>query len=383
MIEPFAIAVPQAMLDDLRRRLEQTRWPDPSPRPQWEQGTDLAYLRGLVDYWRSGFDWRRSEAELNRCDQFRADVDGLRLHFIHQRSTHPAARPLLLVHGWPGAVYEFHTLIPRLTQPERFGGEPRDAFHVVAPSLPGYGFSEAPRHPGESPRAMARRFHRLMTDTLGYGRYGAQGGDWGAVIATWLAFDQPAAVAGLHLNMAGLGPNLAGAPPLTQEEKDYLAGWEKARLEEFGYMIQQGSRPQSLAYGLSDSPVGLAGWLVEKYRAWSDCGGDPAGAISRDEILTLITLYWVTGTIGSSMRLYHEHRRAKDQLPPGGRVAVPVGFADFPKEILRAPRSWVERAYNVVQWTTHPKGGHFAALEQPEALAEDIRRFYRAAWPSQ
>ncbi len=381
MIEPFTIAVPQAVLDDLRRRLECTRWPDPSPHAAWAQGTDLGYLRNLVDYWRSGFDWRRSEAELNRCSQFTAAVDGLRLHFVHQRSTHAHARPLLLVHGWPGAVYEFHKLIPRLTQPEQSGGDPRAAFHVVAPSLPGYGFSEAPRQPGESPRAVARRFHALMSGTLGYPRYGAQGGDWGAVIASWLAFDQPAAVAGLHLNMPGLSSDLSEGEPLTNEEMAYLAGWERQRSEEFGYMAIQGSRPQSLGYGLNDSPAGLAGWLVEKYRAWSDGGGDPEGAIGRDEILTLITLYWVTGTIASSMRLYNEHRRAKEQLPPGGRVTIPVGFADFPKEILRAPRSWVERAYHIVQWTSYLKGGHFAALEQPEALAEDIRRFFQSVWP--
>lgn len=380
MTEPFTIAVPQDVLDDLHRRIDQTRWPDASPRAPWAQGSDLAYLRGLVDYWRRHFDWRRSERELNGFTQFTAPVDGLKLHVIHQRSSHPNARPLLLAHGWPGNVYEFHKLIPRLTQPERFGGAAADAFHVVAPSLPGYGWSEAPRKPGESPRAIGRRFHRLMAETLGYARYGTQGGDWGSVIASWMAFDQPGAVAGLHLNMPGLGANLAEGPPLEQEEMAYLAEWEKQRAEEFGYMILQGSRPQSLAYGLADSPVGLAGWLVEKYRAWSDCGGDPEAALSRDEILTLITIYWVTNSIASSVRLYHEHRHAKDRLPADARVEVPVGFADFPKEILRAPRIWVERAYHIVQWTSYARGGHFAALEQPDVLAEDIRKFFRAHW---
>jgi pimeloyl-ACP methyl ester carboxylesterase len=224
---------------------------------------------------------------------------------------------------------------------------------------------------------MARRFHALMTGPLNYARYGVQGGDWGAVIATWLAFDHHGPVTGLHLNMPGLRANLKGAPPLTDGEKAYFAAWERMRTEEFGYMAIQGSRPQSLGYGLNDSPAGLAAWLVEKYRAWSDCGGDPERAISRDEMLTLITVYWVTGTITSSMRLYHEFRTSREGLGPGERVACPTGFADFPQEILRAPRAWVERAYNIVRWTTMPRGGHFAALEQPDLLAGDIQAFFR------
>jgi microsomal epoxide hydrolase len=377
MIWPFNIQVPEAALQDLRERLARTRWPDPSPHPAWAQGTDLAYLRGLADYWRDGFDWRRSEAALNAFSQYEAAVDGLRLHFIHHRSTHAQARPLLVVHGWPGGVYEFHKLIPRLTQPEQFGGDPQDACHVIAPSLPGYGFSEAPRRAGESPRAMAKRFHTLMSATLEYAHYGVQGGDWGAVVASWLAFDQPGSVTGLHLNMPGLRANLSGGPPLTGEEQAYFAAWERLKAEEFGYIAIQSSRPQSLGYALNDSPAGLAAWLVEKYRAWSDCGGDPERAITRDEMLTLITLYWVTGTITSSMRLYHEFRTGKEGLPPGRRVECPTGFADFPKEILRAPRQWVERAYNIVRWTPMPRGGHFAALEQPDLLADDIRAFFR------
>jgi microsomal epoxide hydrolase len=376
MIQPFTVHVPESVLDDLRERLARTRWPDASPHPPWAQGTDLAYLRDLVEYWRTGFHWRGAEAALNTFSQYQAHVAGLRLHFIHQRSSHAHARALLILHGWPGGVYEFHKLIPRLTQPERFGGDARDAFHVVAPSLPGYGFSETPRHSGETPRAIAHRFHALMTDALGYARYGVQGGDWGAVIATWLALDHLGPVAGLHLNMPGLRANLSGAPPLTGEEKAYLAAWERLRGEEFGYMAIQGSRPQTLGYGLNDSPTGLAAWLVEKYRAWSDCGGDAERAITRDEMLTLITVYWVTGTITSSMRIYHEFRASKEGLPPGRRVECPTGYADFPKEILRAPRSWVERAYNIVRWTPMPRGGHFAALEQPDLLARDIQQFF-------
>jgi len=380
MTQPFRVAVPQAALDDLARRLKSTRWPEASPREGWSQGTELAYLKDLVDYWRAGFDWRREEARLNSRVQFIAPVSGMTLHFIHERSPHPGARPLLLIHGWPGGIHEFHRLIPMLTRPEQHGGDPRDAFHVVAPSLPGYGYSDPFPGAGGNPRQFGRVFHSLMTETLGYSRYGAQGGDWGAVIASWMGMDHADSLPGIHLNMAGLRPNPPRDAVFTPEEQAYLAGIPAQRAEELGYMALQGSRPQTLAYALMDSPAGLAGWLVEKYRAWSDCGGDVERAISRDDLLTLITLYWVTGSIASSMRLYYEFRVSKDRLPPGGRVQCPTGFADFPKEFLRAPRAWVERAYNIVHWTPMPRGGHFAALEAPELLAADIRAFFRSAW---
>jgi pimeloyl-ACP methyl ester carboxylesterase len=378
-LEPFRIAVPQAILDDLGQRLERTRWPDASPHPGWRQGTELAYLQSLVETWRATYDWRRTEALLNGFPQFTAEVDGLRLHLLYARSPHAAARPLLLLHGWPGSVYEFHKLIPRLTEPERYGGRAEEALHVVAPSLPGYGFSSAPRRPGASPRQIARWMHALMTDGLGHARYFVQGGDWGSVIGSWLAVDQPQAVTALHVNMLGLPPargSGAATAPLPPEEQAYLERAKRLRGDEFGYQAIQGSRPQSLGYGLMDSPVGLAAWLVEKYRAWTDCGGDLEQALPREDVLALITLYWVTGSITSSMRLYYEFRAAKDVLAPGQRVTVPVGFADFPREILRAPRSLVERAYAIAHWTEMPRGGHFAALEQPDLLAGDVRTFF-------
>jgi len=374
---PFRIGIPQSVLDDLRQRLERTRWPDPSPGYGWKQGTELSYLQSLVGTWRDGFDWRKQETLLNGFPQFTTEVDGLRLHFLHVRSPHPAARPLLLLHGWPGSVFEFYKLIPRLTEPEQHGGRAGDAMHIVAPSLPGYGFSSAPREPGGAPRQFARQMHALMADRLGYQSYFAQGGDWGSVIASWLALDHPEAVAKLHLNMMGLRPALGpGAPPLNAEELAYLEQAKRLRSEELGYQAIQGTRPQTLGYGLQDSPAGLAGWLVEKYRSWTDCDGEIERALTRDEILTLITIYWVTGSITSSLRLYFEFRASKDALRPGERVAVPVGFADFPREILRVPRAFAERAYTIRHWTTMPKGGHFAALEQPESLAQDLWKFF-------
>jgi pimeloyl-ACP methyl ester carboxylesterase len=372
--KPFRIAVPEAVLTDLRERLARTRWPDAVPAYGWGQGTEPAYLRGLLDYWRSDYDWRAQEARLNAFPQFTAEAEGQALHFIHARSPHAHARPLLIVHGWPGSVFEFCRLIPRLTEPEAHGGRAEDAFHVVAPSLPGYAFSPAPREPGAGPRRIAGWLHALMSGVLGYPRYWAQGGDWGSVVASWLAFDRPQAVAGLHLNMAGLRPATGpGTPPPSEEEQRFLAAARRLREEELGYMAIQASRPQTLGYALNDSPAGLAAWLVEKFRAWSDCGGDVERSFPRDELLTHIMLYWVTGSITSSMRLYFEHRHAEKGPPAGQRVEVPTAFADFPRELLRQPRAWVERSYRIVRWSEMPRGGHFAALEAPDLLAADIR----------
>ena len=377
-MEPFTLAVPQAQLDDLRQRLQRTRWPDQIAGYGWRQGTERGYLQELVAYWQQGYDWRRQEAQWNEFPQFTTTVAGQRLHLVHARSPHAGARPLLILHGWPGAVYEFYKHIPRLTQPERFGGQAGEAFHVVAPALPGYGFSAAPSAPGATPRRLAAWLHALMVEALGYRRFALQGGDWGSVIASWLALDHPGSVLALHLNMAAMRPALGpGAPPLTAEERAFLERAKAQRSEDLAYQAIQGTRPQTLGYGLHDSPAGLAAWLVEKFRAWSDCGGDVERAISRDEMLTLITWYWVTGSITSSMRLYYEHKHASDALQPGQRVAVPTGFADFPGEVLRAPRSWIERCYALEHWQDMPRGGHFAALEQPQLLAEELWKFFR------
>ena len=372
-IKPFKIEIAEEVLGDLRERLSRTRLAPPSPLAPWEQGTDAEALADLLKSWQHAYDWRDHEAILNGFDQFQVPMETGQVHFIHQRSTHPNARPLLIVHGWPGGVYEFYKLIPMLTQPEKFGGSAEQAFHVIAPSLPGYGFSDAPQEPGWSPRRVAGLFHQLMTEQLGYSDYIVQGGDWGAVVASWVAHDH--SCAGLHLNMVGLRPHLDETVQLTEEESAFLRETRRSMQQDMAYQAIQGTRPQSLGYGLQDSPAGLAGWLLEKYRAWSDCSGKWDGSISRDEILTLLTLYWVTGTITSSMRLYYEYRKGDESLTAGQRVACPTGFASFPGEIYRPPRSWVERAYNVVQWADMPSGGHFAALERPKELAAELGKF--------
>jgi microsomal epoxide hydrolase len=376
-MQKFRIEIPDAELADLRERLARMRWPSAAPHEPWRQGTDLAYLRELAGYWRDHYDWRRHEASLNGFAQYLIDVDGQRLHFIHERSPHPHAIPLLIVHGWPGSVYEFHKILPRLTQPEKFGGDPRDAFHVIAPSLPGYGWSAPPDAARGTPRAIGKLFAQLM-EALGYQRYALQGGDWGSVITSWLAFDHPGPVVGLHLNMAGLRPYTGKeSAALNPEEQAYLQRAREMRKERFAYQEIQATRPQSLGYGLTDSPVGLAGWIVEKFRDWSDCGGDVERRFSKDELLTNIMIYWWTGSMASSVRLYWEHRRAEQGPGPGRKVTVPTAYADFPAEMIRPPRSWLERVYTLEHFRELPRGGHFAALEEPDLLAQDVREFFR------
>jgi len=375
-MDPFEIQVAPAVLDDLRERLERTRFPDQLDGVGWTYGTELGYLRELCAYWRDDFDWRVQERALNRFAQYRTEVSGTRLHLIHERSPHPDAFPLLLTHGWPGSIWEFYKVLGPLTRPEEHGGRAEDAFHVVCPSLPGFGWSQAPRTPGFHPRRIAALEAELMA-RLGYARYGAQGGDWGSIITTWLGADDAEHVAGIHLNM------VIGAPPqgfdpdtASPEEKQDLADLERFRREETGYQQIQGTRPQSLGYALQDSPAGLCAWIVEKFRSWSDCGGLVESRFSKDELLTNVTLYWVTASITSSLRIYYEMRNAgADALP--ARVDVPTACAIFPHEISRVPRSWVEPRYRVARFTRMPRGGHFAALEEPELLVEDVRAFFR------
>jgi pimeloyl-ACP methyl ester carboxylesterase len=329
----------------------------------------------LVEYWRGEYDWRAEEARLNRLPQFRTRIDGQSIHFIHARSARADALPLLLMHGWPGSIVEFLEVIPRLVDPESHGGQAADAFHVVAPSLPGYGFSEAPRAPGWDVERIARAFIELM-QRLGYGRYGAQGGDWGAQVATRIGALDPEHCAALHLNMP-----LAGRPaepiPLTDEEKAELAAMARFQAEESAYAQQQGTKPQTLGVALNDSPAGLLAWIVEKFRTWSDCGGQPENAFTREQLITNVMLYWVTQTAASSMRLYWEFKHGGAWGKAPEPVAVPTGVARYPKEVLRFPRSWVERHYNVKHWAVLPRGGHFAAMEQPALFTEDVRNFFR------
>ena len=375
-IETFDIRVDDAMLDDLRTRLRRTRFPDQIEGTTWDGGIPVDYLRVLVDYWLDTYDWRTHEARLSQLPNFRTRIDGQSIHFIHQRSPHAGALPLLITHGWPGSIVEFLDVIPRLTDPPAYGGRAEDAFHVIAPSLPGYGFSEPPRTRGWDVRRIALGFAQLM-ERLGYDRYVAQGGDWGAQVTSRIAALDPGHCAAIHLNMpVGARPEQPG--PLTEEEQADLADMARFQKEESGYANEQGTKPQTVGVALNDSPAGLLAWIVEKFRAWSDCGGDPETCFTKDQLITNVMLYWVTQTAASSARLYWETNQSgvlKDPLP---FIAAPTGVARYPKEVLRWPRSWVERQYNVTHWAVMPRGGHFAAMEQPELFSEDLREFCRS-----
>ena len=375
MIEEFRIRVDDAVLDDLRSRLAQTRFPDEIDDTGWEYGFPLDYLGELVAYWRDVYDWRAQEARLNELAQFRTSIDGQSIHFLHARSPHTDARPLLLTHGWPGSIVEFLDVIPRLTDPEAHGGRAADAFHVVAPSLPGYGFSEPPRTRGWDTWRIARAFVELMS-RLGYERYGAQGGDWGAQVTTRIGAIDPEHCAAIHLNMAIASPP-EDAVPLTDEDKADLAAMQRFQRDEAGYANEQSTKPQTLGVALNDSPAGLLAWIVEKFRTWSDCDGHPENVFTRDQLLTNVMLYWVTRTSASSARLYWEHQHRGSGQGAPDYVAVPTGIARYPKEVVRFPRSWVERRYNVTHWADMPRGGHFAAMEQPELFVDDLRAFFR------
>lgn len=372
--QPFRLDVPAAVLDDLRDRIARTRWPDEVEDSGWTHGANLSYMRRLADHWRDGFDWRAQEAELNAFDQYRVHLDGIDLHFIHQAGVGPDPQPLLLVHGWPGSVWEFHELIPRLTDPARFGGDPADALTVVAPALPGYPLSFTPGQPRFGIVEIADLFVRLMSDTLGYERWGAQGGDWGAYIVGRLAHIEPERLTGVHLNALPLPLGILPAQP-SDEERAYREQSRRWRAEETGYSRLQGTRPQTPAYALTDSPCGLAAWIAEKFYAWTDHDGHEP-PISLDSLLTNITLYWVTGAINASFWPYYAVRHGQWPIP-GERAGTPTAYASFPREIDHPPRSIAERAYDIRRWTEMPRGGHFAALEAPELLAEDVAAFFR------
>ena len=376
--KPFSLLVDDAVLDDLRRRLANTRWPDEPPGAAWATGSSLVYMQALVEHWRSSFDWREHEAALNRFRQFTVPLAGIELHFIHEQGLGPAPLPLLLSHGWPGSVLEFRRLIPMLTDPARFGGDPADAFTVVAPSLPGFALSFKPGQPRLGVEEMADAFATLMTDVLGYPRFAAQGGDWGSFVATRLGYAHAQHVIGIHLNFLAVrrDPQMVKNP--TADERRFLDELNHFLKEEIGYQWIQGTKPQTLAFGLNDSPAGLAAWIVEKFRSWTDNDGDPASAVPRDEMLANITLYWATGAVGSSFWPYYARIHREWPVPAGRTVDVPMGYVEFPREILRPPRSVAALQYSDIRrWTTHNKGGHFAALEQPEVLAHEIREFFR------
>ncbi len=368
-VEPFRIAIPDHELKDLRDRLHRTRWPERECVDNWSQGIPLAYTRELAGYWADQYDWRAREAALNRFDHFLTQIDGLQIHFIHQRSPHADAFPLIITHGWPGSIVEFHKVIEPLTDPTVHGGRAEDAFHVVCPSLPGYGFSGKPVRTGWGVEKVADAWETLMT-RLGYRRFGAQGGDWGAAVTTVMGINRGHCAA-IHLNMPIGTPT--STKSVTYEEQEAFDAMARYRQWDSGYSKQQSTRPQTIAYGLTDSPVGQLAWIVEKFWSWTDCDGHPENALSRDEILDDVMLYWLTGSAASSARMYWESLRS---FATRGRVEVPTGVAAYPKEIFRPPRQWCESRYNITRWTSMPRGGHFAAFEQPGSFVNDVRAFF-------
>ncbi|MCI0462797.1 MAG: epoxide hydrolase 1 [Gemmataceae bacterium] len=383
-IEPFQIAVADAVLRDLQDRLARRRWPDQIAGTGWEYGVPVAYMQELVAYWRTQYDWRAQEKQLNQLDQFVTRIDGLDMHFVQVRSKEPNALPLVIVHGWPGSFVEFAKIIGPLTDPVAHGGRVEDAFHVVCPSLPGFGFSSKPKERGWSSQRMAEVIAKLMA-RLGYARYGAQGGDWGAGVTRWLAANDGGHCLGGHSNF----------PPGSRPTEDPMRGVTAKELERFEQRVRelndhraygaiQGTRPLTLAYGLNDSPAALAAWIVDKFWAWSDHGGNLENSFTKDELLTNVMIYWVTDSMPSSTRIYYEssHNLPRPQsMTPFQRTGkpAPLGFALFPKEINVPPRAWVERSVGgqLTHWTEMPRGGHFAALEQPRLLVDDVRTFFR------
>jgi pimeloyl-ACP methyl ester carboxylesterase len=375
-IRPFTVSIPQPALDDLRARLARTRWPDEVGGAGWDYGANLAYMRELVKYWETGFDWRREERTMNAFPHFRAQVDGVSVHFIHARGRGPAPMPLLVTHGWPSSFVEMLQIIPLLADPGAHGGDPADAFDVVVPSVPGFGFSDRPGR-GMTRSRVAALWARLM-DGLGYPRYAAHGNDIGAVISGWLAYDFRERLIALHTMMPAfpspvIGPDVR---PLTEGERAYAALQERWDQDEGGYNLIQETRPQTLAYGLHDSPAGLAAWIVEKWRSWTDPAGDVERYFSRDLLLANVTLYWVTETANAANRSYYE--RAREPRAITERIAVPTGVALSLEAVQRAPRERAERGYaDIRRWTEFSRGGHFMAAEEPALLAAELREFFR------
>lgn len=382
-IRRFALAIPDEALGDLRQRLDRTKWTGDFDDPDWAYGTNIPYLKALAAHWRDAFSWRDAEARINRFDQHLLDLDGLDLHFIHQRSPHANAVPLLMCHGWPGSIAEFLEVIPRLTTPEAFGGSPEDAFHVVCPSLPGYGLSAAPNRPGMHPGVIADRHHRLMT-ALGYEHYLAQGGDWGSPITQLTAMRAPEHCRAIHLNVFAPQPPRDVEDPMSllrAHEKDWLDDNARHQRDGTGYSVLQSTRPNTPASALADSPVGLCAWIAEKFHYWCDCEQDGRrdirNAVSWDALLTNVSLYWFSNSIGSSMRLYKEFALALErrEIALFDRLPVPFGIAVYPREITKSPKAWAERRGELIHWSEPARGGHFAAMEQPQAFAEDLRSF--------
>ena len=376
-VKQFSIQIKQEVLNDLNYRLDHFRWPDQLKDSGWERGTEIDYLRSLVSYWRNHFDWRKEESELNRLSQFHCDVDGIDVHFVHERGKGPNPLPIILTHGWPDSFIRYQKIIPLLTDPARYGGSQEDSFDVIVPSLPGFGFSGRPNQSGVNSFCVSELWTKLMTEKLGYSKFAAAGGDIGSGVTRYMALNHPELLFGIHLTDIGIIRNLLIAQnlsDLSEEELQYKKTAQEWIAQEGAYMSIQSTKPQTLAYSLSDSPVGLAAWIIEKFRAWSDCDGDLHKKFSDDELLTNIMIYWITNTAGSSTRIYYENTHS---LPPMGHIDVPTAIALFPADILLPPKAWAEQNMNITRWTNMPSGGHFTAMEEPELFANDIRTFFR------
>jgi epoxide hydrolase len=371
-ITPFKISASDEQLEDLKRRLRATRWPERECVDDWSQGLPLAYAQEVCKYWLEKYDWRAREARLNRFPQFKTRIDDVGIHFIHVKSPNADALPLVITHGWPGSIVEFHKVIEPLANPTAHGGDAQDAFHVVCPTLPGYGFSDKPTRAGWNVQRIANAWSELMS-RLGYKRYAAQGGDWGAAVTTCIGIQDPANCVGIHLNMPIVAPDPT-APDLTDREKSALAGMQHYNDWDSGYSKQQSTRPQTLGYGLADSPVGQAMWILEKFWSWTDCDGHPENVLTRDELLDNVMMYWLPDAAASSARLYWESFRNF----PTDKVNVPTGCSIFPKEIFRTSKRWAEKRFTkLVYFNELNKGGHFAAFEQPEAYLKEVRACFR------
>lgn len=375
-IRDFPIQIPEKALDDLRARLEMTRWVDRETPDDWSQGIPLDYMKDIHNSWLHDYDWRTCERQLNALGSFITQIDGLDIHFLHIRSPHAQARPLLMTHGWPGSILEFMKIIPMLTDPTKYGGQAEDAFHLVLPSLPGYGFSGKPTAPGWGVDRIGKAWGQLMA-RLGYERFGAQGGDWGSAVTIATARYAPEACKGVHVNMVIALPDEEILANANAQEQKALADFAHHQQWGTGYSQQQSTRPQTLGYGLVDSPIGQAAWILEKFQAWSDCNGHPENIFSRTELLDNVMMYWLTASGGSSARLYWESFNTINPEP----FDLPMGASSFPVEIIKPSRRWAEKQYsNIVFWRDHDAGGHFAAFERPDVLAQDIRDCFRAIW---
>lgn len=381
VVVPYKISIPESDIEDLAARLAKSRLPDQLNSISWEYGSDLSFMQEVLSYWREEFDWKEQERRLNQFDHFKTQIDGLEMHFIHQRSENPNSIPLMLVHGWPGSISEFTNILGPLTDPVAYGGDISDSFHLVAPSLPGFGFSGIPSETGYSPEKIAKILAQLM-EKIGYDQYAIAGGDWGAIINRHLANHYPERLIGLHSNM------ILASPPTDQEKREQVTEAEASAasarqsymLNEVAYQQIQGTKPQTLGYGLNDSPLGLAAWVIEKFHGWSDLPQDSRGDLNKvftmDELLTNVSIYWFTNTITSSTRIYYENRNTPQEKPMEF-INVPTGASIFPAEIFITPRAWAEAAYDLRHWTVMDRGGHFAALEEPELYLNDLRTFFR------